>query len=245
MINDLGILGEIIPELSMCSGISQNAKYHKYDVFGHCIIACDNIEPNLMLRLSALFHDIGKAQTVKEVENEKKVTFYNHEVLGSKIAKRILRRLKFDKDIIKKVSFLIYNHMYNYEPDKWTDAAVRRFIKKVDIDKENLNSLDTFPLFLLRKADRAANGMNLSDISSRQHAFQKRIKKVYAKANALKITDLNIDGSTIMKEFNLKPGPTVGHVLNYLLSIVIEDQKMNKKELLIEEASKYLSEALK
>jgi len=135
--------------------------------------------------------------------------------------------------------------MYNYEPSVWTDAAVRRFITKSQIVNEDLDKLHRLPLFLLRKADRAANGLDLSEVSFRQRAFEDRVKKVYGRAKALHITDLDISGTAVMETFNLKPGPTVGNVLNYLLSIVIEDQKMNTKERLIEEASKYLSEALK
>ena len=247
IMNDSNILSQIIPELSMCSGMNQNKKYHKYDVFDHCLVACDNVEPNLILRLAALFHDIGKAQTREEIMRGgiPKVTFYNHEVVGSKVSKKIMRRLHFDREISTEVSDLVYNHMYNYEPNIWTDAAVRRFIKKVQISESDLEDLDNMPLFLLRKADRAANGLNLSEISPRQYDLQDRIKQVYTQSKALHITDLDIDGATIMEHFKLKPGPTVGHVLNYLLSIVIEDQTLNMKQKLIEEASKYLSEALK
>lgn len=247
IMNDSNVLNQIMPELSICSGVAQNKKYHKYDVFGHCLAACDSVEPNLILRLAALFHDIGKAQTMEEIvkDGTPRVTFYNHEVVGSKVSKKIMRRLHFDREVIHEVSDLVYNHMYNYEPKIWTDAAVRRFIKKVRISKADLEDLDNMPLFLLRKADRAANGLNLSEVSLRQYNLQDRIKQVYAKAKALHITDLSINGSDIMEHFKLKPGPTVGHVLNYLLSIVIEDQSLNTKKKLIEEASKYLSKALK
>ena len=247
IMNDSNILSQIIPELSICSGMAQNKKYHKYDVFDHCLAACDNVEPNLVLRLAALFHDIGKAQTREEIikGGSTKVTFYNHEVVGSKMSKKIMRRLHFDREITHKVCDLVYNHMYNYEPNIWTDAAVRRFIKKAQISSADLENLDNMPLFLVRKADRAANGLNLSEISPRQYDLQDRIRQVYAQSEALHITDLDIDGATIMDHFKLKPGPTIGHVLNYLLSIVIEDQTLNTKQRLIEEASKYLSEALK
>ena len=244
IMGDLGILHSILPELNICVGLSQNTKYHKYDVFDHCIIACDNAPHDLVIRLAALFHDIGKAQTREEVSNNK-VTFYNHEVVGSKIARRILRRFKFSKDIIYEVSNLVYNHMYNYEPNKWTDAAVRRFIKKAGVEEKDLGSLDTFPLFLVRKADRSANGLCLSEISPRQYELQDRIKRVYEKSKALSVTDLEINGEILMEEFKLKPGPTIGNVLNYLLSVVIENQSLNSRDILIEEASKYLSAALK
>ena len=247
IMNDSNLLSHIIPELSICSGMAQNKKYHKYDVFEHCLVACDNVEPNIVLRLAALFHDIGKAQTREEVvkDGARKVTFYNHEVVGSKISKRIMRRLRFDKEMIREVADLVYNHMYNYEPELWTDAAMRRFIKKVHISVTDLEDLDNLPLFLVRKADRAANGLGLSAVSSRQRSFQARIKQVYNRSKALHVTDLDIDGNSIMTYFKLKPGPTVGHVLNYLLSVVIEDQSLNTRKKLIEEASKYLSRALK
>jgi len=247
IMNDSNILSQVVPELSICSGMGQNKKYHKYDVFDHCLAACDNVEPDLILRLAALFHDIGKAQTREEVikDGVPRVTFYNHEVVGSKVSKKIMGRLHFDREVIYKVSDLVYNHMYNYEPNIWTDAAVRRFIKKVQISKADLENLDNLPLFLIRKADRAANGLNLSEISPRQYDLQNRIRQVYIQSEALHVTDLAIDGAAIMDHFKLKPGPTVGHVLNYLLSVVIEDQTLNVKQKLIEEASKYLSEALK
>jgi len=144
-----------------------------------------------------------------------------------------------------EVSDLVYNHMYNYEPALWTEAAVRRFIKKAHISAADLEDLDNLPLFLVRKADRAANGLGLSEVSSRQRSFQTRIKQVYTRSKALHVTDLDIDGNSIMAHFKLGPGPTVGHILNYLLSVVIEDQSLNTKKKLIGEASKYLSKALK
>lgn len=247
IMNDSHLMNYTIPELSICVGMTQNKKYHKYDVFNHCLVACDNTDPDLILRLAALLHDVGKAPTREEIikNGKRRVTFYNHEVIGSKIAKKILHRLKFDKNVIHAVSELVYGHMYNYEPSIWTDAAVRRFIRKSHISDANLENIHQLPLFLIRKADRAANGLGLSEISPRQYNFEDRIKQVYMRSNALRIKDLDVDGSIIMKVFNLKPGPTVGHVLNYLLSLVIEDQKINTKKKLVEEASKYLSEALK
>ena len=244
----LGLLNIIMPELGIAVGVMQNEKYHKYDVFRHCIYACDKVEPDLILRLAALLHDIGKPQTREEVTNRDgkiKATFYNHEVMGSKIAKRILKRLKFSQAVILQVTELIYHHMYNYEPNEWTDTAVRRFIKKIKITDKDLKDLANLPVFLVRKADRLANGQTLKAISYRQRMFEERIKKIYNESKVLDVGDLVIDGTIIMEKFNLKPGPTIGNILNRLLSMVIEDQKMNDKDLLIEAASDYLSEALK
>jgi len=248
ILHKLNLLNEIIPELVISIGVTQNEKYHKYDVFTHCVYACDNTNPDLTLRLAALLHDIGKPQTREEKIDKNgitKVTFYNHEVVSSKIAKRVLKRLRFSNKIISEVTDLVYLHMYNYEPEEWTESAVRRFIKKAKITSEQLKDLPNLPIFLLRRADRLANGHSLKAISYRQRLFEKNIKEVYNKSKALNIEDLSIDGSAIMDKFNLKPGPTIGHILNHLLSIVIEDQKMNTEELLINAASDYLSKALK
>ena len=248
VLHKLNLLNEIIPELVICMGVTQNEKYHKYDVFNHCVYACDNTKPNLILRIAALFHDVGKPQTREEKANRSgniKVTFYNHEVVSSKLAKRILKRLGFENKIVSEVTDLIYLHMYNYEPEEWTEAAVRRFIRKAEITNKQLKDLPNLPIFLLRKADRMANGHSLKAISYRQRLFEKRIEEVYNRSKVLDVKDLSIDGGVIMNRFNLKPGPTIGHILNYLLSIVIEDQKMNTEELLINATSDYLSKALK
>jgi len=247
IMNDSGVLDIVLPELSMCVGVTQNKRYHKYDVFEHLIVACDRVKPDLLLRLAALMHDIGKPETREEIVKGKttKITFYNHEVVSARIAKKILRRLKFDKEAVVKVPELIYQHMYNYEHERWSDAAVRRFIKKVNLTENDLKDLDNLPIFLLRKADRYANGKNLSSISPRQIGFQERIKEVYNESKVLHIFDLDIDGNILMVEFKLQPGPTIGHILNYLLSQVIEDQKLNERQALINAASEYLSKALK
>jgi len=247
MMYDSGLMHYVLPELSMCRGVTQNKKYHKYDVFDHCLVACDNTPPDIVLRLAALFHDIGKPQTrdIKTKDGIKRITFYNHEVVSSKIAKRVLKRLRFGKEITLAVSDLVYGHMYNYEEEKWTDSAVRRFIDKSQITEENLEDISEFPLFLVRKADRAANGMDLSEISRRQKAFEKRIRSVFEQSRVITAKDLDVNGNEIMEAFHLSPGPTVGHILQYLLSLVIERQELNKKEKLIELAREYLSSALK
>ncbi len=242
-----GILNIIIPELGNCVGVKQNKKYHKYDVFTHSLIACDNIKADITLRLAALLHDTGKPLTMEEViENDiAKITFYRHEMVGSQIAKKILGRLKFDKEIVRKVAELIYLHMYNYDPKAWSDAAIRRFIRRTKITAKDLNDLDNLPIFLIRKADRAANGMNLLAVSNLQLFFQKRIKEIYKKSSALHVVDLAINGNDLIKIFHLKEGPTIGHILDYLLAIVLEDQNINKKDKLVEITSDYLSNILK
>ena len=249
MLYKLNILGVIIPELAICVGVTQNKKYHKYDVFNHCLYACDNIKPDIVLRLSALLHDVGKPQTRKEVPNgdgnATKITFYNHEIVGANTSKRILRSLKFSEEIVSKVYDMIYTHMYNYNPDQWTDAAIERFIERVNIKNSDLDDLSNLPLFLLRIADRMSNGITTKPVSYRQMLLEKKIKEVFAKSNVLDIQDLSIDGDMIMEKFNLKQGTTIGHILKYLLSVVKNDVSLNTKKSLIDVTSNYLSKALK
>lgn len=243
-----GILDEIMPELTACIGIAQQARYHKYDVFDHCLAACDATPKSLELRYAALFHDVGKAptrsHTIKDGANT--VTFYNHEVAGAKIASLILKRLDYPKSFTTEVNDLIYHHMYNYVSDKWSDAAVKRFIERSGITADHLEDLSNHPLFLLRKADRAASGrIDVNKLSGAQIALERKIREAFDQESKLSITDLAINGTTLMEIFHLQEGPTVGHVLKHLFSKVLENPMLNSRETLIDEASKYLSAALK
>ena len=125
-----------LPELLTGYGINQN-KYHRHDIYYHNLYTCDAVNSDdYRIRLAALFHDIGKYYAKKEVEQEhdsKRSVFYNHEVIGAIITKRIMRRLKFSNEDVKTVSHLIRNHMFHYT-NEWTDGAVRRFIRKVGWD---------------------------------------------------------------------------------------------------------------
>lgn len=244
LMHDTGLLAFVLPELDVCYGVAQNKRYHKHDVFTHCILSCDNAELDLTLRLAALMHDVGKAPT-REEHKGGKVTFYSHEVVSAKLTKKALRRLGFEKDVIKTVCSLVYLHMYNYEPEKWTDSAVRRFITKAGITKSDVDNLSEFPLFQLRKAERLSYGHNVHAVSLRQQQFEERIRSVLDQSVALTVNDLDVSGSDIMEAFNLKPGPTVGNILKHLLSVAIDDPEVNEKEQLITLAADYLSEALK
>ncbi len=218
-----GLLQLCLPELSQGFGMEQN-KYHLYDIYYHSIYSCDAAPKDKpLLRLAALLHDIGKIATRRE-GHDGDFTFYNHEVIGAKIARKIMRRLKFSNDEIEYVTNLILNHMFHYTQD-WTDGAVRRFIRKV-----GLNNLQD--LFILRLADRSGNGMR-DGLPEPIKKLKKHIEKVVEKDNAFTVKDLDIDGYSIMDALHIKPGPIVGKILNELLEKVLDNPDLNNHETLM------------
>jgi len=231
-----GLLEQFLPELSETFEVTQN-KYHVYDVYYHSVYSCNAAPRNRpMLRLTALLHDIGKVATRREGDDGD-YTFYNHEVVGARMVRRIMKRLKFSNEDTAQVNNLVLNHMFHYT-DEWTDGAVRRFMRKVGI--ENLDDLLT-----LREADRVGNGSR-SGLPAPIMVLQKKIEKVIEAENAITVRDLNINGNILMKEFSLEPGPVIGRILNELLELVLDDPDMNSSEILLskaEEIVKGLDEA--
>jgi len=173
----LGLLAHILPELNMCRGVKQNKTYHVYDVYTHCVHTCDHTKKDLVLRWSALLHDVGKVPTKKV--DKGRITFYKHNVASSILAKQCLRRFRYPKAFIDTVTKLVRMHMYYFTNDV-TDAAIMRFINEANITQEDLKDLPNFPLFLLRQADRLGN-KKTEPISQSQIDLERRIVKVYAK----------------------------------------------------------------
>ncbi len=224
----LGVLNVILPDLARCAGCLQDKRFHKYDVFNHLIYTCDNTEKDLVLRLAGLLHDIGKPES-RGVKEDGRITFYKHDVIGVKIAKAILVKLGFEPEITEKVCRLVKMHMYHYTKE-WTDAGINRFINSAGIEEKDIENLDQFPLFKLRKAERLGNGLKKNGVTKEQEEFQRRITKIF-KGNSIR--RLKIDGSDIIKTFNITPGPEIGKILRYLVKIIEKDEDLNTKEILL------------
>ena len=223
---ETGLLKLVLPELDECYGVEQN-KFHSFDVYYHCVFSCDAApKDNVIVRLVALLHDIGKVPTRREGEGGDYV-FYNHEVIGARIVKKIMRRLKFSNEEIERTVNLVYNHMFHYT-DEWTDGAVRRFMRKVGV--ENLQDL-----FEVRMADRKGNGSR-EGLPAPVRTLESRIHKIIEAENAITVKDLNINGYIIMDEFKVQPGPVIGKLLNELLEIVLDHPDLNTREYLLEKA---------
>ena len=237
LLRKTGILALIMPELMQGFGVSQN-KFHKYDVYYHIRHTIQAVEPleteelTLLVRLAALFHDIAKPMVQKKVSKQEEPVYYNHEVVGANVAKKIMKRLKYSNAEIDFVALLVRQHMFYYQ-DEWTDGAVRRFMRAVGI--ENIK-----PLLKLREADRLGSGNRKDKESKAIPKLLARIDKIIKEENAITVKDLKINGNDLMKEFNLKPGPIIGKILNYLLDLILDEPNLNDKEKLIEKTRFFL-----
>lgn len=225
------LLEQILPELLEGVGVSQvrPGRHHTTDVFTHNMLSlkfCPSKDP--IVRFTTLLHDVGKPK-VKGEDQEGLVIFHNHEIVGTRIAKDICDRLKFSKKDRDKVVTLIRWHMFTVD-EKSTDAAIRRFIRRVGI--ENIQDM-----LDLRVADRLGSGTKTAE-SWRLKLFKERVEKELAPA-AFSINDLSIDGNDVMRELNIKPGPKVGEILQKLFEEVDADLSKNTKEYLIKRIHEY------
>ncbi len=228
MLKESGLLVYILPELLEGVGVSQArpGRHHKEDVFTHNVLSlkfCPSNDP--VVRFSALIHDIGKPR-VKGEDKEGLVIFHNHEVVGAKMAGEICKRLRFSKKDCDKIVNLIRWHMFSVNENQ-TDAAVRRFIRKVGV--ENVKDMMD-----LRVGDRLGGGTQTAE-SWRLKLFKDKIEE-QLKPAPFSINDLAIDGNDIMKELNIKPGPNVGIILEKLFEETDEDLSKNSKKYLLQRA---------
>lgn len=219
-----GLLGLWLPELQATVAVPQN-RYHAYDVYFHTLYTCDAAPAEKpVVRLAALFHDVGKPATRAEKEDGD-ATFYNHQFVGETLAKEAMERLKFSRDRTDRVAHLVRNHMFDYRPE-WSDAAVRRFIRSVGVDS-------IADLFDLRIADNIGNGLK-TGFPHYLGELRARVEAVLAAEEALSVRDLAIDGQDVMRALNLNPGPRVGEILDHLLEEVLENPALNRREALLE-----------
>ncbi|MCS7318037.1 MAG: HD domain-containing protein [Candidatus Dojkabacteria bacterium] len=243
LLKESGILEIFIPELLEGIGIVQ-PEFHSDDVFEHSLKTLDLAPDDV--KLAALFHDIAKPRC-KSVDSCGGIHFYGHDLLGAEMTKQILKRLKFPNAIVEETSRLVRWHMFYYPSSDWrkskkhknkhlygwSDGAIRRLINNVGGEE----SIDK--LIKLRIADASANQKSIFDPSEIM-ALSNRIAEVRARSTAFKITDLDINGYDIMNHFNLNQGKIIGKVLNYLLKKVLDNPKLNKKDILIKYAGNYL-----
>ncbi len=220
----LGLLPYILPEIEPAIGCEQGG-IHAYDVYEHLLhtlqAAADKEYP-IEMRLAALLHDIGKPQTRREGGKNKKYTFFGHEVVGAKMTKVILERLKLPRETIDLVVSLVRWHMFFSDPEEITLSAVRRTITRIGEDQiENLLNL--------RVCDRIGTGR------PKEQPFRFRKYKAMvdeALRDPISVKLLKMDGVRIMELTNEKPGRKLGYILHALLEEVLVDPSKNTTEYL-------------
>ena len=219
-----GLMQEILPEMEKCFGVEQKSpgRHHIYDVGNHLLMSlknCKSTDP--VTRFATLIHDIGKPQTYKKLESGV-ITFYNHEMVSTKIAENVADRLRFSNKERGKFIKLIRWHQFTVDEHQ-TDSAIRRILRNVGLEYMD-------DMLALRVADRLGGGAR--ETSWRLEEFKKRLIEV--QKQPFSIRDLKIDGNDIMEELKLKPGPEVGKILNGLFDKVVEKKIENDKESLLE-----------
>jgi tRNA nucleotidyltransferase (CCA-adding enzyme) len=229
----LGLLEFISPELPKGIGVDQN-QAHSFDVFGHLLRALQHAADkgwDFDVRLAALFHDISKPEVRRWSDEKNDWTFHGHEVVGSRVTRRILEDLKFSRETIDKVTTLVRWHMFFSDPDQITLSAVRRMINNVG--KENI-----WDLLNLRICDRIGTGR------PKEQPFRFRKYKAMvdeALRDPISVTMLKTDGNHIMEKFHVKAGPRLGWILNALLEKVLDDANQNNLSFLDAETERLIS----
>jgi tRNA nucleotidyltransferase (CCA-adding enzyme) len=225
ILQKLGLLRHIIPELEEGIGCKQGGA-HIYDVFEHLLGALQHATDKgdkTEIRLAALFHDIGKPKSKRTPSNKAKPTFYGHEVIGAKMAKVIMDRLKYPKDTTDLVTKLVRYHMFFSDTEQITLSAVRRTIQNIGPDH-------IWDLMEVRECDRV--GMKKKEAPYRLRKYHAMIEE--ALRDPISVKQLKVDGSYLMNELKIKAGPRMGWMLNALLEEVLDEPKKNEIEYLSE-----------
>lgn len=234
LMEETGVLKIFMPELLECRGCEQrdDRGFHIFDVMDHNIYATDGApREKPLLRLAALLHDSGKPQskTVRVEDGIQIFNFFNHEKFSSKIAEKLMTRLKFSNAEIEYVTHLIENHMFHYTQD-WSDAAVRRFMVRVGLEYMD----DLIDLRLSDMYGKYNQDVRIHDSASCALLIQlqDRIKELAQKDCALSLRDLAVNGKDLIAA-GIQPGKQLGIILNDLFETVLDDPEMNDKERLL------------
>lgn len=234
LLRETGVLAYVWPELLEGVGVVQN-EWHAYEVYEHNLQTLDSIPPgDLVLRLGALLHDVGKPRT-KDGPH-----FYRHEQVGADMAREMLGRLRFSNDIVQAAEHLVRQHMYVADPDL-SDAAIRRFVRRIGVAHLDRQ-------FALRAADIAGSGLPKRDDSNER--FQARVYAEVARKPPFSVKDLRIDGAGVIAAMaqaglvdrNFRGDKRVGDALQYLFEQVTEQPERNEPATLRALLEQYFSE---
>ncbi|WP_127795024.1 CCA tRNA nucleotidyltransferase [Agromyces sp. LHK192] len=221
-----GLADRVLPELPALR-LERDEHHRHKDVYEHSLTVLDQAidyersrgrldSPDLVARLAALLHDIGKPAT-RRMEPGGAVSFHHHDVVGAKLAKKRLRALRFDNDTIAAVARLIELHLrfFGYTDASWTDSAVRRYVRDAGDQLERLH--------ILSRADvTTRNRRKANMLAFAYDDLEERIA-VLAEEEELAAVRPELDGADIMRLLDLKPGPVVGEAYRYLLEVRLDE----------------------
>ena len=216
---DTGLADFVIPEIPKLK-LEIDEHHHHKDVYEHTLKVLEqaiSLEerlngPNLVIRLAALLHDIGKPKT-RELIPGGGVSFHHHEVVGARMAKERLKTLRFSNDVVDDVSSLVFLHLrfHGYGTGEWTDSAVRRYIRDAEHQLDHLH--------VLTRADcTTRNQRKAESLAQTYDSLEERILKLMAEEELEKIRP-DLDGLEIMAILEISPSPIVGRAYQYLLDL--------------------------
>ena len=228
---DSGIAEIVFPELPSLK-LEVDEHHHHKDVYEHTLTVLEqaisyesqyNLEQDLILRLAALMHDIGKPLT-RKLEAGGGVTFHHHDVVGAKLATKRLRELRYDNDTIKAVARLVELHLrfFGYSDQAWGDSAIRRYVRDADDQLTRLH--------VLTRADVTTRNQRKADRLS--HAYDDLEQRITALSEQEQLNAIRPDlsGEQIMQILELKPSPEVGVAYKYMLELRLDEGPLEYEE---------------
>jgi poly(A) polymerase len=220
-LTDTGLSDEFLPELRAMR-LEQDPIHRHKDVLAHTIAVVAKTSPRLVVRLSALLHDIGKPKT--RSIGAKGVSFHHHEVVGARMARDRMRALRFSKEMIHDVSRLVFLHLrfHGYGDDVWSDAAVRRYARDAGPLLTDLNELT-------RCDCTTRNAAKARRLAARMDALEQRIEDL-REQEELNAVRPDIDGQRVMELLGVEPGPVVGEALDMLLEARLDEGPLGEEE---------------
>lgn len=218
-----GLADYFLPELPALA-MEQDPHHHHKDVLAHTLAVVEKASPDLVLRLAALLHDVGKPDTREFGPGG--VSFHHHEVVGARMARKRLRALRYPKEIVDDVSQLVFLHLRPHTLKMgWTDSAVRRYVRDAGPLLNRLNEL-------VRCDVTTANARRERAIQNGIDELEERIEVLAAKEELASLRP-PIDGNDVMEYLRISPGPQIGDIMSLLLEKRIEDGPFSRHEAFV------------
>jgi poly(A) polymerase len=215
-----GLAEQFLPELPRLR-LEQDPVHRHKDVLRHTLVVVDKVEPDLVLRLAALLHDLGKPDTRTFTPDG--VQFHHHEVVGARMAEQRLKALRYPSEVVTAVVKLVELHLrlHTFRMG-WTDSALRRYVRDAGPLLDRLNQLT--------RADATTrNPFKAKALAALQDELEVRIARLTAEENLERLRP-PLDGHEVMEHLSLQPGPLVGQALDYLMEERLERGPLDKEE---------------